>query len=168
MGYRFNDNPPKPEDHLRKFAVRNGTIMRIAFGCYYLQGHNPKMHDHIGWPNPDNPDHICQEISNMRLYGLKEKTAELEKIHLIEEGYDELAISFEDSDNAQHLETNVWIDPDDDNIVRLTVKADFPTFSDKPIDLRFTVFAKKSDGSAIDSICHGMITVLPGAPYPNI
>jgi len=164
MGYRFDDKPPKPEDHLLKFSVRNGAIMRIAFGCYYLKGHNPKYHDHIGWPNPDKPDMICQELSNMKLFGLKEKTAELEEIHLLEEGYTETEVSFEDEEKAQYVTATTQIDPQDDNIVRMKVAANFPTFSDKPIDLRFTIFVKKKNGSAIDAICHAMITVLPGAP----
>lgn len=168
MGYRFCDNPPKPEDHLHRFAVRNGAIMRVSFACYYLIGHNPKLHDHVGWPSPGHPDAICQQVSNMKLYGLKEKTADLEKIHLLDEGYEDVAISFEDDELAQNLDCLLWIDEEDDNIIHLNVLANFQTFSDKPIDLRFTVFVKKPDDSAVDAVCHGMITVLPGSPYPTL
>ena len=168
MGDRFDNRPPKPEDHLRKFPVRNGAIMRIAFGCYYLHGHNPKMHDFVGWPNPDKPDAICQELSNFKMWKYRDKTIELDEIHLIEEGYEDVAVSFEDEDTSQYLDVNEWIYSEDDNIIRMTAAANFPTFSDKPIDLRFTIFVKEPDDSAIDAVCHGVITVLPGSPYPEL
>ena len=167
MGYRFSDNPPKPEDHLRRFTVRNGTIMRLAFGCFYLYGHNNKYHDHIGWPNPSSPDHICQDTSNMRLYPFKNKTVSFDEIHLTEEGYDEAVVAYEDDENLQYLETTAFIDNDNDSVVRMNVAANLPSFEDKPVDLRFTLFVKKEDGSAIDAVCHGIVTVLPGAPYPT-
>lgn len=167
MGYRTYDKPPKPEDHLRKFAVRNGAIVKLAFGCYYLEPHNVAFHDHIGWPNPDNADHICQERNNLRFYGWPGMSGELDEIHLIEEGYTEAAVSYEDEEQAAHLITEAWIDEEVDNIVYMKVKADYPTFNDKPLDLRFTLFVKKHDGSAIDAVCHGFISVLPGASYPE-
>lgn len=172
MGYRFSDNPPKPEDHLRRFPVRNGAVMRLAFACYYMKGHNPDLHDHLGWPNPDYPDTICQERSNMRLFGMKHKTIELEEIDLIEEGYDSVQVTFEDDEMAQHLSIETWIDEDDPNIVRLLVFAGFPSFSDKPIDVRFTLFVSKSNEEipsremARDAVCHGVFTILPGNPSP--
>lgn len=165
MGYRFNDNPPKPEDHLHRFAVRNGATAKIAFGCYYLMGHDSKMHDHVGWPSPDNPDHVCQIQSNFRLYGLKEKTVNLQEIHLIEEGYTETSIEFDDQENAQYLDASTWIDEDDDNIVRVKIDTDFPMFEDKPIDMRFTVFVRNDEADVTDAVCHGMLTILPGSPY---
>lgn len=168
MAYRFSDKPPKPEDHLHRFPVRNGAIMRLAFACYYMHGHNPDLHDHLGWPNPDRPDAICQERSNMRLYRMKHKDIELQEIHLLEEGYTEVAVSFEDEELSQNVSVEAWIDEDDDNIIRMLVETNFPTFSDEPVDLRFTTFIKKGDGSAIDAVCHGMITVLPGSPYPEL
>ena len=73
------------------------------------------------------------------------------------------------SDIVEHLDAKAWIDPQDDWIVRLSVKADCPTFSDKPQDVRFTVFVKRPDTEheQIDAVCHGILTVLPGSPYPT-
>ena len=164
MGYRFNDKPPKPEDNLIRFAVRNGATAKIAFACYYLNGHNPKYHDYQGWPNPDHPDMICQELGNFKLFGLKEKTVELEVIHLEEEGYDEVAVAYEDSEYAQYLVTNATLE---DNIVRIKVMAKLPAFTDKPVDIRFTAFVRNSSESVIDAVCHGMLTILPGPIYPG-
>lgn len=162
MGYRFSDNPPKPEDHLRKFAVRNGATLHVSFGCYYLNNHDPMFHDHIGWPNPSLPDGSCQEISNMRLFPIKHKTVDLEEIHLLEEGYTDAEVSYEDTEDIDYLTTNAWIDEEDDNIVRMTVATNLPTFDDKPKDYKFTIFVKSE--STIDAVCHAVISVLPGAP----
>ena len=163
MGYRRNE-PPKPEEHLRRFPVRNGAIMRIAFACYYMSGHDSKMHDHLGWPNPDNPDCICQMVSNLKLYKMKDKTVEFEPIHLIEEGYSNAIISFETTEDSVWLTADAWIDEEEDNIVKVSIEAGLPEFSDKPKDIRFTVFVIGDDGTAIDAVCHAMMTVLPGPP----
>jgi len=167
MGYRFDDKPLKPEDMIPRFAVRNGATAKIALGCYYLGKHDSKLHDFLGWPNPDHQDMICQELNNFRLFNKKDKTVELEEIHLTEEGYDEVAIAYEDSEYAQYLITEAAIDEDDDNIIRVKVTANLPEFTDKPIDVRFTVFVRKTSETMIDSVCHGFISVLPGAVYPG-
>lgn len=164
MGYRFCDNPPKPEDYLPRFAVRNGAVLTAAFGCYYLKGHNPKLHDHIGWPNPEHPDMICQELSNMKLYGLKCKTAELEKIDLKKEGYNQVGLAFDDDTlDLESLHPECWIADDDINIIKIKLYAHFPIFEDYPKDLKFTLFVAKDNELAIDAVCRGVITVLPGS-----
>ena len=162
MGYRFPDNPPKPEDRLMRFDVRNGAIMRVTFGCYYSDIHNRPMHDHLGWPEPRHPDRICQVLPNPLNRHLKNKRViEFDPIHLAEEGYTEAVVTYEDSNLAEHLQTTAWID---DYLVKMKVHADFDTFSDKPIDARFTIFIKDENGSVIDAVCHGIVTVLPGSP----
>ncbi len=166
MGYRTCDKPPKPEDHLHRFTVRNGATTKIALACYYIKGHNPKLHDYIGWPNPDRPDMICQELNNFRLYGLKEKTVDFKEIHLLDEGYNvDAVIKFDDQEKAQYVEASALIDEENDNIVRVKVDTNFPMFEDKPIDMRFTVFVRNNATDMTDAVCHGMLTVLPGSPY---
>ena len=169
MAYRVIDNPPKPEDMLLMFPVRNGAIARIAFGCYYLgNGHDPHYHDHKHWPTWDyHPGSICQmPPPRNRFRWLRHGViVDMERIHLIEEGYDQATVSYEDNTIAQHLSTKAWIDESDDYIVRMNIGANLDTFSDKPIDIRFTVFVSKSDGSARDAVCHGILTVLPGGAF---
>ena len=176
MAYRYDDKPPKPEDHLLRFDVRNGAIMRIAFGCFYAQqGHDPKLHDHYGWPHPRTPDNICQikPVFDWLWHPFPnvDKPIKLEPIHLAEEGYTDVIVRYEDPEMEQYLETDAWIDEEDDYVVRMTVQANFPTFSDKPKDGRFTIFisSKNADGveTAIDAVCHAFVTVLPGKPYIN-
>lgn len=162
MGYRFADNPPKPEDMLPRFAVRNGATVRISFGCYYLRSHDRKLHDHIGWPYPTHPDAICQEAFNMNLY--HGNTADLEEIHLEEEGYDSFDIVFDDWDDIEsYIDGWISLDNEDDNIIRMRITATFPAFEDKPKEHRFTVFAgKEGNDNFRDAVCRGILVVLPG------
>lgn len=172
MGYRNTEKcPRKPEDTLPRFDVRNGAVMRVAFGCFYaLDGHDPRVHDHYGWPAPEHPDNICQ-ISPIgdRWYPFPNarRPMNLEPIHLIEEGYSDVRVSIDDDEIAEYLKINAWIDEADDYIVRMSVKANFPTFYDKPVETRFTVFAANWQNSTIDAVCHAFITVLPGSPFPE-
>ena len=168
MGYRFNDKPPKPEEHLRTFDVRNGAQMRATFGCYYAhEGHDPKVHDYYGWPDPRHPDDICQMLPDfVHPYHNKDKRPlSFQPIHLLEEGYTSAIVVFEDRDFVRHLNAKAWIDEDDDCLVRMTVYAGLPTFSDKPKDVNFTLFVRKADREVSDAVCHGTLTVLPGNPY---
>lgn len=169
MGYRFSDKPPKPEDHLRRFDVRNGAIMRMAFMCYYAHvGHDPRLHDHMGWPGPQHPDDICQMLPGyMHPWINKNKMpVSFEPIDLIEEGYTNAIVSLEDDSYGDDLTAEASIGTD--NVIRMKVNANLPTFSDEPIEVRFTLFITKEDpDEATDAVCHGIIVVLPGSPIPQ-
>jgi hypothetical protein len=170
MAYRYHsENPPKPEDMLIRFAVRNGATLRSRFRCYYLKKkevHDPHWHDHINWPAPNyHPGPICQmklprEYDPRRPFHWLRRYEDLDEIHLTEEGYTQAFVTFEDEDNAQFLEANAWIDGEEDNAVHMVVYAGFPSFSDKPVDVRFTLFVQ--NGYITDAVGHGIITVLPG------
>lgn len=173
MGYRTLDKPPKPEDLLRRFDVRNGAIMHVTFGCYYSKnGHDPHYHDYINWPAPDyHPGLPCQmhpPRSPFRwLQPITGNPIQLDPIDLVDEGYNEATVVYDDPDIAQYLDTDAEIDADDQNLIRMNVKASLPTFEDQPKEARFTLFIKRSDGLAIDAVCHGIVVVLPGSPYPT-
>lgn len=169
MGYRFNDTPPNPEDHLMKLHVRNGATLRAAFGCYYLNTHDRKFHDHIGWPYPGHPDHICQIPYDIPFYGDKSKTMELDEIHLTAEGYNNVFIKFEDSE-LEYINANAYIDEQDDHIVRIQATTCLPLSlfeNNQCKDFVFTLFAQKAEPETyiIDAIFHGVISVMPGAPW---
>ena len=113
MGYRKNDIPPKPEDMLRRFDVRNGAIMRLAFACYYTSGgHDPDYHDYVNWPTWNyHPGAICQMAPPRKPYSwlpwwLTKRPVTLEPIDLEAEGYDEFTVSYEDDDMATYLDTS--------------------------------------------------------------
>ena len=167
MSYRFDDRPPKPEDHLPKFDVRHGAIMRLAFGVYYTKLHNRWFHRHKGWPSPDHPDRICQVgWPYSYVSGTRGKYAFLnDPIDLIEEGYTKARVKFEDPNASDYLTAQAWIDTETPNIVRMSVKSNGEVFSDKPKDFRFTLFISNPGDTAVDAVCHGMITVLPGRSF---
>lgn len=71
MGYRKPDIPmPMPDDFLPVFSVHNGEDATFSIPCFYLEieppeeWHDYHLHDHIGWPNPTHPDHICQRLED--------------------------------------------------------------------------------------------------------
>ena len=164
--YRSADISKNPEDYLQKLCVRNGATMRASFECFYLGAHDKKMHDHLGWPSPGNIDRICQLAPTFVLPSEKHLMTNLEKIHLIEEGYNTVKISFEDSAKAANVTALGSIDPENDHIVHIKIDTNFATFSDDPVDLKFTVFVKRDDGSLVDAVFHGILSVLPGSPCP--
>lgn len=177
MAYRLDSTPPrKPEDILPRFAVRNGATLKLAFRCYYhtpKETHDPHYHDHKNWPAPNyHPGDICQmhpprDIPKFFCHPQMRTMHDFTEIHLLEEGYHDVVMTFEDTEQDDYLDVTGWIDEEDDNIVRFHINTDFPNFSDKPIDLRFTVFVKKVADDVVtkDAVCHGIITVLPGHPY---
>lgn len=173
MAYRLdNTPPPKPENFLPKFAVRNGATLRVALGCYYLtEGHDPHFHDYINWPAPNyHPGAVCQmtPIRNLprRIRNLADfRAVEMERIHLLEEGYTNVTLKFDDSDFASHVANiSCEIDPDDDYIIRMTLSARFDLFEDKPKESRFTLFACRPSDDRHDAVCRGVVSVLPGPP----
>lgn len=170
MAYRYHSEmPPKPEDHLITFAVRNGATLKAKFRCYYMRRkpvHDPHWHDHVNWPAPNyHPGPICQmklpRDKNPKIpFPALVRFEDLEEIHLADEGYTEAFVTYEDEAAEAFFDTEAWIDNDQDNVVHIRVNTFFPSFSDKPIDVRFTVFVAKGD--TVDAVSHGMITVLPG------
>lgn len=167
MGYRYCDKPFDPEDHLPVYVVRNGAILRMSFACYYLNAHDSKRHDHEGWPNPDNPDHICQITSNMKFFAYPDRTANLDEINLTEEGYNVVSVVFDDG-TAYDADTTATIDSVDPNIIHVTHATNVPLSSfvnNKPIDRKFTLFVRNQTNT--DAVCRGIIRVLPGPPLPN-
>lgn len=174
MGYRYNiptdknGEPPKPEDMLPRFEIRNGAILKIAFKCRYLL-HN---HDHPMYVYP----HIAGDVALLRRENHRpyDKLSQAkfpiksEPINLIDEGYEiDAKVAFEDAD--EYLTATGRIDTEEQNMIRIAVNAQYPEFSDKPIEKRFTVFIRKNrdDGitDSIDAVCHGIIVVLPGKPF---
>lgn len=83
MGYRQLDKKPR---HPRrdfvdtatrnKVFVQNGVLSHLAIPCWYLEIFRPRhavlhsidLHDHIGWPDPDHPDHSCQDAHHGNLH----------------------------------------------------------------------------------------------------
>jgi hypothetical protein len=175
MGYRIDRKPIKPEDMLPTFAVRNGSTMRLAFKCYYVQheeNFSPDVYDNLEWHDdkcPEDEHHHNHHCPKPDVYI---DVDDLEPIDLPDCDYDEVVVTYEDDSIAQHLTTDAWIDENTPSIVRMFVSADIPNFSDKPKQARFTIFLKRTihinelskDIETADTLCHGMIVILPGKP----
>lgn len=166
MAYRMNEIPHDIPQ--RVFDVRNGATLKVSLACFYYHEHDNDLHDHIGWPSPDHPDAICQEhviepapwIPNH----IRIEEGNLVPIYLIEEGYTGASVKIEDETIAAASTSTVFIDQEQENIVKMNITVNLPTFTDKPKETGFTVFATKDDGIR-DAVCHGIMKVLPGSQY---
>lgn len=182
MGYRRNNTPPpKPENHLKRFEVRNGAIIDLAFPCFYvdvLPVHDSHYHDHIGWPDPHTPGVACQKLPHIpgQYFPGEFEYFDMEHPHPIEltgdyEGYDSAAIVFDKAEEG--LTATAWLDEDEKNVVRVRVHAALDYFEDKPKDFRFTLFIHapqriydgEEEQERIDQVFRGVITVLPGVKF---
>lgn len=166
MAYRLDDNRPKDFPQ-RVFDVRNGATLKIAFGCYYLKHHDARYHDYIGWPSPGWPG-MSHQPGSMNdpapwipeRYTIMEN--ELEPIHLADEGFTRFSVVIDDPDIASSVTTTVDVDEDEDHVIRVKMTVNLPTFTDEPKETGFTVFSSKADSSVNDSVCHGIMKILPG------
>ena len=191
MGYRFdNTPPPKPDDvKVPRFEVYNGEIMQWSFPCYYLEVEKPidwhdfKMHDHLGWPEPRKPGHICQalpdyepHLSPAAVWRYVDMNKAI-KIHLIKESYESSGnISFDKTDrNGDSVEelskisSKVTIRPyPDDWIVDISFKPSLTQFADKPKEFLFNTYLNgiyeinNTKTSRRDLLLRGKLVVLPG------
>lgn len=183
MSYRHLHKPPSPEQMLPRYPVRNGATLRLTFDCFYFDpghAHDWHYHDHVNWPAPGyKHGDACQMAFprdvDPRIPGhaVVVSSDDYTPINLPEEGYSEIQLVFEDTSHSSHITWTARIDTDGDgpNVVKFVIGVNFPTFSDNPVDLKFTAFIKGTDsetGDAMcDALCHGILSVLPGAPYPT-
>lgn len=184
MAYRLdNTPPPKPEDMLYKFQVRNGAIVDIAFPCYYLdvlQAHDSHYHDFMGWPAPNYPGQACQFVT-----GLSENAGEYEVVdftdpHPIDltsdyEGYTEAYVVLDKEISG--LTVSAWIDEVNTNVIYMRIEAAIDFFEDKPQEVRFTLFAHAPEHTEdeitvkekISEVIRAKIAILPGnITDPNV
>ena len=183
MGYRFEHKPPvKPDDTLPVFEVYNGAPMTWSFPCFYfevekpLDWHDYKLHDHIGWPNPDSFDQICQAVPDyyepfspnaVWKYFDMDKAI---KIHLLSdyENYQPAgSVVFDTVDrNGDTIDlTGVSAQlsirqAPEDWIVDIEFDPSIAAFADKPKEFLFNSYVKSGD--RIDLFLRGKLAVLPG------
>ena len=194
MSYRLDDEPKHHKPELRTVQdtvtlstvfVQNGTIFEVACPCWYLEVERPrrahchdrKYHDHVGWPSPRHPDHVCQSwdfahsccshdahkhhCDHCHMYL---DMGRLIPIHLKDEGYTTVRVAMDDA--PEGLKVSGRIDSRDDWIIRLTIEAKVASAIKEKKKCRFTVFidGKFEDRNVTDVIATGKIVVLPG-PY---
>lgn len=187
MGYRIGE--PKPREPRRDVQdaaspstvfVQNGTTFEYAIPCWYLIAdepvrshcHNRQHHDHVGWPSPTYPDHICQDwefAHSCHAHDAKghhhdhcEHYLDMEKlapIHLSKEGYSNIEVAFDGAPSG--LTATGTIDSDRDWVVRITIKSRVPSAVKERIDVPYAVFASAGQ-TRKDAVSRGVVAILPG------
>lgn len=181
MSYRINEpKPPAPRRTMEKMTTPSdlfitlGTTVNLAIPCWYIETRKPRpakphcrtWHDHIGWPSPTHPDHICQAYDfadSCEHHGMKGHPSrhvfnrgycdqlidarKLIPVHLLKEGYTkaEVKIEYMEGDDRVKLTGSAVIDSTDDWIVRINLDS-MPNASErgKPFKkafFRVSVFA---------------------------
>lgn len=185
MGYRFCD--PKPIDLTDMFPVLDVTNYEIkcwSIPCFYLDiekpvdWHDPKMHDHIGWPRPDMPDHICQrpwELTPDILWEYIDMN-KAKKIHLMSEyelagaGDAYAVFKFDEVDaegnaiDVSGIDVETYIRDPEDWIIDIIFKPQLPLFADKPKEFMFNLFYEREGELGVltkDLVMRGKLVVFP-------
>lgn len=192
MGYRIQEKPkPKPHRNVEGTAtastvfVQNGAIFNYAIPCFYVvverperaHCHNRTHHDHVGWPSPNHPDHICQswDFAHSRCSRYTDRhhcghcadfidMGMLRPIHLHKEGYMSISVALDDA--PEGVRVDGYIDTKRDWIVRMRVAAETDAALKEKVRIPYTIFASGpiSGSESRDVIARGTIVVLPG-PY---
>lgn len=190
MGYRIKEHKPKPPRRdvqgttsPSTVFVQNGTTFEYAIPCWYLIAEEPvrahchsrQHHDHVGWPSPTKPDHICQDWelahschahdSGHHHHDHCHRYLDMEKlkpIHLSDEGYESVDVAFDDAPDG--LTATGYIDEDRDWVVRVTIDAMVADAIDKRIEIPYTVFVsgKVMEHYRRDAVSRGTMVILPG------
>lgn len=193
MSYRIKERPkPKPRRTFNdsstpsKIFIQNGTKEYIAVPCWYVEVTPPKKahchsrqhHDHVGWPSPNHPDHICQawDLAHSCCSFDRHKhhcdhcmhyldMDRMHPIHLTEEGYKTITPVLLNAPSG--LEMSGSIDDKSDWIVRLLVTANCKDAITEIAKAEYSVFASgvlKGGREVTDVVARGILEVLPG-PY---
>lgn len=190
MGYRKLEHPHRPHGQRTvqdtttpgTIFIQNGATGYFAFPCWYLEvpapvrwrPHNRPHHDHIGWPDPQHPDHSCQDHDfHLRacthhdgVHGCDGHQVYLDQrrvspIHLLKEGYEDIEIALDEA--PQGLTVVGHIDATEDWVVRVDVKAMCPDAIKEKVEARYTVYAIGDiDGKNVrDVVARGKLVILP-------
>lgn len=204
MSYRIKERPKHEPRRtfenvstLSTIFIENGTIEHIAIPCWYVEVRPPRKahchsrqhHDHVGWPSPRHPDHICQawdlahsccsfdrhkhHCDHCRHYLDMDSMI---PIHLLKEGYKKIDVSLKDQisglsasgviDDSRDI---LGKDYKNDWIVRLTFEAKCKDAISEPKETVFAVFASgtlKGGRNVKDMVAKGKIRIMPG-PYAS-
>lgn len=175
---KLEPKPKKPRRTMEKLASPSDFYMALdttanfAIPCWYIEVrkprpahlHNRPHHDYCGWPDPKRVDHSCQAWDFAHDCCSHDHSVhhcdshcknfidprKLIPIHLTEEGYTDIHIvcEFMEGDNRVSLDGVGVIDPKDDWIVRLFMRAtsnDRESNDVKPFDkayFRVSVFVE--------------------------
>lgn len=193
MSYRIkNIKPPvkkrsmQSTSTLSEIFLANGATSHLAIPCFYKEitspdpavYHNRHLHDHLGWPSPNWPDHSCQSwdfahacnkptdkcsFVHEKGYCCKRLNMdELIPVHLIKDGYMGIEIAFSDKPNG--LEATGYIDQNKDWIVRIDLSANCPDAIKNKVTTTYSVFANGmiNDRDVSSIVATGVLSIIPG------
>jgi hypothetical protein len=93
-------------------------------------------------------------------------------IDLLNEEYnEELIVAFDHPDEL--IMAQAWVDDELPYLIKMVISPQLPMFEDKPIEKRFTLFARRSvegsqDQYLQDAVVRAKLVILPGAPSIEI
>lgn len=165
--------------------VQNGATANLAIPCWYCCGdlpqhvrpHRVDCHDHIGWPNPEHPDHSCQDAHidyidslvpinrydhHKRGWYPIRRHLDMSKffpIHLKDEGYTSVDVTFVNKPTGLVGSGTI-----DDYIVRFTLEPRCIAAIEEDIDVPYAVFVNGTLGKrkARDVVAKGVLRILAG------
>lgn len=166
--------------------VQNGATAYLAVPCWYHEVRRPQhthlhdreWHDHIGWPDPRNPDRSCQGAyllnKGMVPYrylddregwvhpGRYLNMSDMAPIHLLAEGYDEVEVAFDDPPAG--LSGSGRLDPESDWVVRFLIHPMCEAAVKEDVEVPYAVFVKGNvDGRPRrDVVARGTLRILAG------
>lgn len=191
MGYRFCDtHKPDPANMVPLFEVTNNTIGIWSLPCFYfnvdkpIDWHDPKFHDHIGWPEPRHIDNICQmpwEIFRPIEPDTKYHYIDMDKaikIHLLSDYETDGAVSVDisivfdavdesgETIDTSDIVTECWISESEDWVINLGFQPTLSSFAGKPKEFMFNAYITRmselNTPLSKDLIVRGKLLVFPG------
>lgn len=190
MSYRITEQPkPKPQRTVEDMVtmstvfVQNGATFDFAIPCWYIvvdpprkaHHHSRMHHDHVGWPSPNHPDHICQSWDfahsccsfdrHKHHCDYCHRYLDMDNvlpIHLTKEGYDNIKVAIEPS--LQGLSACGYIDEKRDWIIRINIDSNIESAIEKKQEVKYSVFANGiiNKKKVTDIVANGKIVILPG------
>lgn len=161
-------------------VVQAGTTGHMAIPLFYQEvrppvhatPHDRMLHDTLGWPTPERPDHSCQEWDFdrhccRRTPHLKfcppscERFVDLGRlypIHLKEEGYTSVDVECQ----TDLVSVSAEIDEDQDWVIRLTVDSEVDMTTSKKRQTSVAVYVKRGT-DVRDLVTLVRVVVLPTA-----
>ena len=186
-GYRIDAPRPRRASRSMQDTVTPGTIFvhqgttaHMALPCFYQEmrrplparPHDRMLHDTLGWPTPEHPDHVCQDWdfdhgccrltphtrfcppSCERFVDL----GRLYPIHLTEEGYDGVEVE----QQTELVTVTGSIDEKQDWVVRLVIESKVDMGVTKPQRTSVAVYVTRGD-DVRDLVSLVKVVVLPVA-----
>lgn len=163
--------------------IQNGATANLAIPCWYHEVRHPQhthvhdreWHDHIGWPNPGNPDSSSQDAYLIKgaPYQYSDERGGWEDsgryldlsqffpIHLEAEGYESVEILF--ANPPKGLTASGYLD---DYIIRFVISPQCDDALLEDVEVPYTVFVSGTVGKrkARDVVAKGVLHILAG-PY---